>query len=443
MASLELRGERFRVVFRYDGRKFQHPLKTADEGEARSCLARLEENLRLLEHGRLAPPPGADLPTFLLSDGQLAARPAAPQALTLQALHDRYLEAHGNGAMEENSLDTVATHLRHFLTTFGRKFPLQSLTLTGLQGHVDCRAKGKGVRGRPLSPVTLRKEVASLRAAWNWAAQAGLVTGPFPGRGLKYPKTAERPPFQTRTEVERQLARGGLSPQEERDLWDCLFLTLPEVDELLAFVKEHATHPWVYPMFCLAAHTGARRSEMLRARVQDLDFEGETVLLHETKRARGRRTTRRAPMSPLLAATLKDWLAIHPGGPHLFCQAEFVGRSKKRSRTTGHRGEATRASGLKGRLAGVRVRERPGVLPVTTDEAHDHFRRSLAGGPWAVLRGGHVLRHSFCSNCAARGVDQRLSNGWVGHQTEEMVRRYRHLIPDQQRAAIRSVFGGQ
>jgi hypothetical protein len=40
-------------------------------------------------------------------------------------------------------------------------------------------------------------------------------------------------------------------------------------------------------------------------------------------------------------------------------------------------------------------------------------------------------------------VDQRLINGWVGHQTEEMVRRYRHLIPDQQRAAIRSVFGGQ
>jgi hypothetical protein len=40
-------------------------------------------------------------------------------------------------------------------------------------------------------------------------------------------------------------------------------------------------------------------------------------------------------------------------------------------------------------------------------------------------------------------VDQRLINAWVGHQTEEMVRRYRHLIPDQQQAAIRSVFGGQ
>jgi hypothetical protein len=70
MASLERRSERFRIVFRFAGRKFQHALKTSKEGEARSCLARLEENLRLLERGRLVLPPAADLPTFLLSDGQ-------------------------------------------------------------------------------------------------------------------------------------------------------------------------------------------------------------------------------------------------------------------------------------------------------------------------------------------------------------------------------------
>jgi hypothetical protein len=29
----------------------------------------------------------------------------------------------------------------------------------------------------------------------------------------------------------------------------------------------------------------------------------------------------------------------------------------------------------------------------------------------------------------------------MGHQTEEMVRRYRHLFPDQQRQAIARVFG--
>jgi site-specific recombinase XerD len=58
-----------------------------------------------------------------------------------------------------------------------------------------------------------------------------------------------------------------------------------------------------------------------------------------------------------------------------------------------------------------------------------------------VLRGWHVLRHSFASNAAMKGVDQRVINSWLGHQTEEMVQRYRHLFPDQERHAINLVFG--
>ena len=41
------------------------------------------------------------------------------------------------------------------------------------------------------------------------------------------------------------------------ELWDSLYLRKDEVTELLAFVKERAAHPWVYPFFCTAAHTGA------------------------------------------------------------------------------------------------------------------------------------------------------------------------------------------
>jgi integrase len=92
-------------------------------------------------------------------------------------------------------------------------------------------------------------------------------------------------------------------------------------------------------------------------------------------------------------------------------------------------------------LATVRRRERlaPGAL--TKDEAHDHFQRTLASSKWKVLKGWHVLRHSFISNCAAKGVDQRLLDAWVGHTTDEMRRRYRHLIPSVEKQAIRTVFG--
>ena len=141
-------------------------------------------------------------------------------------------------------------------------------------------------------------------------------------------------------------------------LWERLFLTLPEIAELLDHVKAHALHPWIYPMVCVAAHTGARRSELL-AKVTDVDFEGETVLIHEMKRKKGQRTTRRAPLSPILAGVLKSWLNEHPGGPHLFCHTDQVARSRKRSPTTGHKGTRTRASSLKDRSAGVQREPSP------------------------------------------------------------------------------------
>ena len=65
----------------------------------------------------------------------------------------------------------------------------------------------------------------------------------------------------------------------------------------------------------------------------------------------------------------------------------------------------------------------------------------LKDSRWSVLKGWHVLRHSFISSLASRGIDQRLIDEWVGHQTEAMRRRYRHLTPDVQQQAIRSVFG--
>ncbi len=50
--------------------------------------------------------------------------------------------------------------------------------------------------------------------------------------------------------------------------------------------------------------------------------------------------------------------------------------------------------------------------------------------------GFHCFRHSFASNLAAKGVDQRAIDQFMGHQTAAMRKRYQHLIPDEQRAAI-------
>jgi integrase len=404
----------FKICFRWGGRKLKKTVKTDDPAKAQNALARFNENLNLLERGRIELPPNADIGTFLLSDGKLTGKvdtAPSPKALTLGEIRDRYLAVHANGAMEANSLDTVRIHLRHVIATLGISFRVELLALADLQSHIDRRAR-KRYRGRPLSAVTLRKELATFRACWNWACHAGAVKGTFPAHGLKFPKTNEKPPFQTRAEIDRQIGRGGLGDLEVRQLWECLFLTRSEIAAFLDHVRDRPVPPFLYPMVCTAAHTGARRSELLRVKIDDVDFASGTILLHEKKRVRGRRTNRRVPMSAFLQKVLQDWLAKHPGGQYLFESDDLVGHDRC-----------------------------PTANGITVKEAHDHLRRALTKSRWAVMRGWHVLRHSFASNCAAAGLDQRVINEWMGHQTEDMVRRYRHLFPDQQREAIATVFG--
>ena len=99
--------------------------------------------------------------------------------------------------------------------------------------------------------------------------------------------------------------------------------------------------------------------------------------------------------------------------------------------------EADRAGKVKG-LAHLALR----FTSITVDDAGWHFVLTVRGSKWAVLRGWHVLRHSFASNLAAKGVDQRFIDEFLGHQTEAQRRRYRHLFPHQQRQVLCQVFGG-
>jgi integrase len=217
----------------------------------------------------------------------------------------------------------------------------------------------------------------------------------------------------TYAEIERKVAVGGLAPDEVADLWDALFLTRPEIDELLDHVRRSARLDWVYPMFVFAAHTGVRRSEMIRARLVDVDFVGEAVQIRERKKDKTRETYRRVPMTTTLKLALETWLAKHPGGPYLFAHNERDDRSKKRAVPLG--------------------------VSLTRKEVADHFARTLRKSKWEKLRGWYVLRHSFVSNCATK-VDLVHLDKWTGHQTDEMRGRYTHLIPSQERQALASVF---
>jgi len=226
----------------------------------------------------------------------------------------------------------------------------------------------------------------------KWADQ------PFPSGGIVYPKTDEKLPFMSWDEIKRRIKAGGVADT----LYECLYLDTTQIAELLAYVKGRKAPAWVYPMVMMAAHTGARRSELIRARVEDIDLDQATLTIREKKRAKGTRTTRRVPISTSLAQVLKTRIEEQKGKPCLF--------------------------GL-------------GDQPLSVQSVHKAFERVLKDSKWSVIRGFHVLRHSMISACAIKGVDQRMLQEWVGHQTAAMQRRYTHLYPSAQKDALTAVFG--
>ena len=156
-------------------------------------------------------------------------------------------------------------------------------------------------------------------------------------------------------------------------------------------------------MFAFAAFTGARRSEILRSEIDDFHLDDKYVLIREKKRRRAvRESFRQVQLNSRLRQIMQDWFANHPGGHRTLC--------------------------IKPDQA------------ISRDAAHHHFSKTLKDCKWSKLRGFHVLRHSFASICALRGVPEGVVDAWMGHQTSEMRARYRHLFPEQTQAAMGSLF---
>lgn len=391
MASIQKKGESWYCQFMYQHKRHTLTIGKVAEAEAQATAARIDYLLMRIRQRLLDVPGGMDIVTFIEHDGKPAAtKQPAIISTALSELREAYLKTFGNGALEDSTLRTAKLHLQHLGKTLGDGFPLDKLALPDLQRHIDRRQK-------QVAGVTIKKEIDTLRAAWNWACRMRLTQGTFPNAGLVYPKGEDKLPFMTFDEIERRIRAGG----DADELWECLYLTNTEITELLDHVEQRKISPWIYPAFAFTAHTGARRSEMMRARPEDIDLVSGTVTIREKKRVKGRRTTRRVPLSARLAEALTTWLGKRPIGAFLFG---------------------------------------PGARVLSTQTPQKAFHRAVKHSKWKVMRGWHVLRHSFISALASRGIDQRIIDDFVGHQTEEQRRRYRHLYPSTQQEAIRAVF---
>jgi hypothetical protein len=236
MATLEKRGDSYRLIFYYQNVRFTRSLKTDKEKKALKMKLRLEGNLALLEQGRLAYEPGKDdLPTLLLTDGKLNARPEAAKRMTLGEFFDDYLK-NLPPDKEKSTRYTEGIHVRHLRRIIGDKTPLVEVSAK-LQEYVNTRHAEKTRQGEPVSHTTIKKELGTLTAVWNrWGVGQGHITGTLTLRNVGYPKKKEKAPFQTWDQVERK-TKG----DPESELWGSVYLSVPETEALLQHVRAGAS----------------------------------------------------------------------------------------------------------------------------------------------------------------------------------------------------------
>ncbi len=186
MASIQRKGDGWYCQFCYRGRRPTFALGKVSEEEARAKSSQADSLLMRLKQRLIELPTGVDIVDFIRYDGKPPAfvtKPGSPSAAstptTLATLRDSFLATHAE-AHEADTLGTARTHFTHLVATLGDQFPLAGLGLLDLRRHVERRA------ATGIAPVTIRKEIDGLRAAWNWGRRGGMVVGEWPGRGLVY-----------------------------------------------------------------------------------------------------------------------------------------------------------------------------------------------------------------------------------------------------------------
>jgi integrase len=409
MANLGTKNGTFIIRFRFGGKEYKRSLKTRSSPDAAAAKNSVELTVHRILTGFLTIPSGVDPGDFILSGGVLLEIPPhrgpTPPLPTTQALIDEYLRCQKN-LLAESYHYSQEMHLRHF-----------SRFLNGL-ANTPCDQIGQKDLERFLherlairDPATVARERVTLTQFYKWVCSQEATSGyPSPASRLFTIKFGrDRDPFRTMDEIEQTIQRGGLSEEEGLAVWECLYLNPQEIGSLLKTVQANAADPISFILHAIPAYTGMRRGEVLRLTWLDVDIINGYVTARSRKQSRSRtETIRRIDLHAELKPHLLDWRTKRPKG-------QFV-------------------------IADLKTLE-----PISKDLANRSFWQPLRGTDWN-LEGGrnwfkvgfHTYRHSFASNLAAAGVDQRIIDEFMGHQTEAMRKRYRHLFPKNRRAAIES-----
>lgn len=180
------------------------------------------------------------------------------------------------------------------------------------------------------------------------------------------------------------------------------FLTPSEAEAVLAELRQ--TDPAAADMALISIHCGLRAGEIFTLTRSDLNFERGTISVRQAlKPGRGRYAYMTAPVKEMLAAK-------GPGEPEALLFPGPGGRIRQESPRT-----------FKAAI------DKLGLNKGITDR-----KNKLCF---------HSCRHSFASLLTQQGVDSRVIQELLGHQTPGMTARYSHLAPEAGRVALSALEG--
>ena len=408
MANLGQKNGVYHIRFRFGGKEFKKSLKIRAAEEAQAALHLVEITLHRIKTGQLPIPDGIDPGDFIVSGGTFTepvynAAAKASTSPTTNQLIEQYQESQRHRCAE-SYLYSQIMHLRHLAKFLGTiaDAPCDQIDFQALDRYLQHRL---AIR----HPNTVERERISLMQFYKWVVTQGhLALSP----AAKLPPIKggiDQPPFRTIAEVERIIHRGGLTDEQRLNLWDCLYLSPSEIGSLLLAVRQNARDELSFLLHAIPAYTGMRRGEVLRLRWLDVDLDEGFITARSRKQSRIKsETARRIDLHNELKSELSAWRQQRPNGQLVICDATAL-------------------------------------EPLTLDRANRLFWQPMNGTEWCLDQkrhwykiGFHTYRHSFASNLAANGVDQRVIDEWMGHQTEAMRKRYRHLFPKSRQSAIQS-----
>lgn len=347
------------------------------------------------KRGLISRPTHLSLPDFIFSEfGQEENLQDIPSIsiLTLADLIQEYqrITAPPIKAVSTYSTDTIhLNHLRQFMEQKGYTDILLKQVNIGFFDRYKAFRYGQNVR-----TDTVKKELGTFQSMFQMAVNHEYISQNVLKNVKRDESQIPNERFRTQKEIEECLKYGDYNPKEIKEIRRFRYLTPEEIKELLVLTRDS----WLYPILALCACTGIRRGEIVKIEWADVDLTRKLLWIRSQKQSKTRIEVRRCvDISEELLAVLK--IQHQKTG-----KQRWVFLSPK-----GHR--------------------------LTTGTLRENLRRVLNGTKFEGC-GYHMFRHSLASNLAAQGVDQRVIDNILGHQTEEMRERYRHLFPQTRREAM-------